>query len=166
MRLARGSRLSSTPLFCCYRPDTVTARRVGVTAELAITLPVPSCGCTWPQAGGPGTWICVSKPVDRACATDESELLSLPVSTRHSATSVAPFQLAQTVVELRPTAVAARGGSAGNAPCQGNLNARYVSSPVGCRIASNATSPVGVNSVMYAFAPPQPTMRLPFGSVL
>src|SRR5580704_12778594 len=95
-------------------------------AELPSTSPAAPSACT--ATYGPtvpaGTGIAVSKPLRGTCATVARLEALAPVSSLQALTSVAPFQLAYTVVPVGPPARRANAGGCAGVPVHAKRNAR------------------------------------------
>lgn len=124
---ARGWLRRHDPTRCRARGHRVGSRRQGSSGngiEVPSTLPSASSACTAATGARAGTGIAVSKPVRGASASGRSVVARSPASTRQLATSVAPFQLANTVIPPSdPRRATPVGGSAGR-PVHSKRSAR------------------------------------------
>src|SRR5262249_19960613 len=103
------------------------------------------------------TWIAVSNPCLGAVVSGARCNRSGPASTDQDATSVAPFQLAYTVIWPPEARCAAAAGTPGAFPDHGYLRARYELTigalPPPGRRTSSRTEPSAANSVYSGWSP-------------
>src|SRR5690606_26979218 len=133
-----------------YRHDLLGQRDClprAVTAERPITSPLKLIASTRTNFPRFPSLIAVSRLAQGLVPTAFRCFADGPVSTRQRAMLVAPFQLAHTVAPLSVFRLAIAGRNFGM-PYHSALRARYELVGVSRKVASKATSPVGVISLI------------------
>ncbi len=102
-----------------------------------------------------------SKPDLVAVATGASEEGEAPASTRHEATSVAPFQLTAALTAPEPADLTASDGRPPGVALHGDRYVRKFCTSLP-RVPSSSTCPAASNSVKLG-RPPYPSSQLPPG---